>query len=77
MKVFIPCEDNFLDQLCPDDRLVPWQTGWADYLGSRDESKILNKASSARSLLDTHKLPKQRCLHITDAALSSGKVEQV
>ncbi len=54
MKVFIPCEDNFLDQLCPDDRLVPWQTGWADYLCDQDEIKVLSKASSAHSLIDTH-----------------------
>ena len=36
MKVFIPFEDDladqFFDQLCPDDRLVPWQTAWLDYI---------------------------------------------
>ena len=36
MKVFIPFEDGsadqFFNQLCPDDRLVPWQTAWLDYI---------------------------------------------
>ena len=34
MKAFIPCEDDFLDQLQPNDRLIPWQTCWVEYLQS-------------------------------------------
>lgn len=35
MKVFVPYHDALLDELTPNDRLVPYQVAWRDYLLSR------------------------------------------
>ena len=37
MKMFVPYHDGLLKELLPDDRLVPYQTEWRDYL-NRDKT---------------------------------------
>ena len=32
MKKFVPYYDGVLDQLLPEDRLIPYQVGWAEYV---------------------------------------------
>ncbi len=34
MKVFVPYHDRALAGLLPDDRLVPYQTEWREYLAA-------------------------------------------
>ena len=57
MKKFVPYHDGVLDRILPDDRLVPYQVGWAEYVavpdqhgkraGGSDERAVTPGAASA------------------------------
>ena len=37
MKKFVPYYDGVLDQLLPEDHLVPYQVGWAEFVALPDD----------------------------------------
>ena len=39
MKTFVPYHDGLLEELLPDDRLVPYQAEWRDYLNPTTTGK--------------------------------------
>ena len=37
MKKFVPYYDGVLDKLLPEDHLIPYQVGWAEYVAVPDQ----------------------------------------
>ena len=54
MKKFVPYYDGVLDKLLPEDQLIPYQVGWAEYvavpeqLRKGDKIGIIPDAASTR-----------------------------
>ncbi len=51
MKKFVPYYDGVLDQLLPDDHLVPYQVGWAEYVALPPAFKSLVAEKSQREII--------------------------
>ena len=49
MKLFIPVDETMLGDILPDDRLVPYQVAWSEYLEPVSVS-MLDKINSMRAL---------------------------
>ena len=50
MKKFVPYYDGVLDKILPEDQLVPYQVGWAEYV------QIPNELKAARASNDASKV---------------------
>ena len=71
MKKFTPYYDGVLDKLLPEDQLVPYQVGWAEYVavpeelrggraGNESHDVIPGAASVRHPVLNPTDLPDRR-----------------
>ena len=49
MKKFVPYYDGVLDKILPEDQLVPYQVGWAEYVQIPDKLKSAGASPGAAS----------------------------
>ena len=50
MKKFVPYYDGVLDKILPEDQLVPYQVGWAEYVAVPEELKGVKASNDARAV---------------------------
>ncbi len=51
MKKFVPYYDGVLDKLLPEDQLIPYQVGWAEYVAVPPELKKRKVGKESRGAI--------------------------
>ena len=49
MKKFVPYYDGVLDKILPEDQLIPYQVGWAEYVAVPAELQSAQNSRTASS----------------------------
>ena len=51
MKKFVPYYDGVLDKLLPEDQLIPYQVGWAEYVAVPAELRNTHAGSETGGVI--------------------------